>query len=205
MDVYFWDAASTETLPLCLKSLKTWTLRTSAGFELLRLWYELTLVVNEKFEQTPIQHLLKVILILESGCGVRLQEIFVRSTCCKPKPGLLESMHITGLNNPRACVVKLTKGSDQKPATFSQPAPFCLLSVWGSIEVPLRLSACLGKMLTHLWSHDGWWMGMVNGWWKGWWSLHVCPLQFLLENQAPDSSFLCVAQASCRAWLLKRD
>lgn len=30
---------------------------------MIHLWYELTLVVNEKFEQTPIQHLSNVILI----------------------------------------------------------------------------------------------------------------------------------------------
>lgn len=76
---------SETRLPLkpspCLKSLKTRTSTSPAGLESLRLWCELTLVVNEKCEQTPIQHLLKVILILESGCGVRLQEIFVRLAC----------------------------------------------------------------------------------------------------------------------------
>lgn len=80
-----WMFASEMRLPQkpspCLKSLKTRTSTSSAGLESLRLWYELTLVVNEKFEQTPIQHLLKVILILESGCGVRLQETCVRLAC----------------------------------------------------------------------------------------------------------------------------
>lgn len=67
---------------------------------MLCLWYELTLVVNEKFEQTPTQHLLKVTLILRSSCGVCLQETFVKSACLKPKPDLLEETHITGSNCP---------------------------------------------------------------------------------------------------------
>lgn len=67
------------------------------------------------------------------------------------------------LELPWERVVKLGKGSDQKPAAFLQPA-HGLLSPRGSMEV---LTSCYlhGTMLMHLCSHGGQWKGC---WREGW-------------------------------------
>lgn len=93
--------------------------------------------------------------------GARLQETFARAPRWKLKPVLLEYMHIRGLNCPRST---WPKSSDQKSATFLQPAHTRLLSAfWGSMEVLLTGCYLHGMKLLHLWSHDGYWMGEGRG------------------------------------------
>lgn len=61
-----------------------------------------------------------------------------------------------GLELPRGRVWSSEpEGPDPKPAPFPQPAPCGHLSLCGGAAVPLRVSACVGKMLTQFWSRGG--------------------------------------------------
>lgn len=141
--------------------MKIWTLIASAGLKLL--WYEWTLVVNEKSEQTPIRHLLKVILILESSYGGTPARYICESSTLKTEASFVGVYAHQRLELPQEHVVKLGKGSDQKSATFLQPAHCLLSAFWGNMEVLLTGCYLRGMKLPHLWSHDAQWMGEGRG------------------------------------------
>lgn len=92
------------------------------------------------------------------------------------------------LELPRQHVVKLGKGSDQKPATFFQPA-CCLLSLSGGMEDPLPNIWALHEQDAHASLELQWTLG------RGWGgrggkddsSWQHYPLLFLLEG--PDLDF----------------
>lgn len=117
-------------------------------FGVIYLWYELTLVVNEKFEQIPTQHLSNVVLIP--------QETILKSARWKPKPGLLEYMHIPGSHCPES----MCGLADARLPTQSQlPSESQRCSIFFACS---QASTCLSKMLSTT-------EGMMQGgcwWWE---------------------------------------
>lgn len=75
-------------------------------------------MVNEKSEQTPIRHLLKVILILESSYGGTPARDICTSSTLKTEANFVGVYAHQRLVLPQEHMAKLRKGSDQKSATF---------------------------------------------------------------------------------------
>lgn len=108
------------------------------------------------------------------------------------------------LELPRQHVVKLGKGSDQKPATFFQPA-CCLLSLSGGMEDPLPNIWALHEQDAHASLELQWTLG------RGWGgrggkddsSWQHYPLLFLLEG--PDLDFFLIFQISLMSHLIENN